>query len=275
MVLFPQPDDTAHLPELTQPPTAIVAPAARLLVTQPAVAAQADSFPFSFLDEAASLAASVSPLTAPSSSPPLPSLTCRSWLCSTPGKALLTGGYLVLEQAYPGLVVALSARFHTTLVPCSEPALLQALSTPSQPAVYRARVGEAAGGAAEGAAVLAVFVLHAPQRSARLVEYWMHVVLDGGAGGAAGGVTAVRRYPAASEHNPFVLCSLYYAMHLLSALLPPATLRAKLAQPILLHVRGDHQFYSASRWQRTTRAGSTGRRDWAAAPHSSHRWWGR
>ena len=187
--------------------------------------------------------------------------SCEAWQCSAPGKALLTGGYLVLEPRYCGLVFALSARFHAAVVPCLEPSLLRALHTPSEPALFAAHCGQAAlhsqpqlqpppPAPAQSAAVppsvmTAVFVLHAPQRSARLVEYWVCLGVDGGAGGGSGGVTAIRRYPADSEDNPFVLCSLYYTLHFLSAVLPPELLRSKLACPVLLHVRGDYQFYAA------------------------------
>ncbi|WFD34546.1 phosphomevalonate kinase [Malassezia cuniculi] len=36
---------------------------------------------------------------------------------SAPGKALLAGGYLVLDPAYPGIVIAADARFYTTVRP--------------------------------------------------------------------------------------------------------------------------------------------------------------
>ncbi|KAI8644857.1 ribosomal protein S5 domain 2-type protein [Parasitella parasitica] len=38
-------------------------------------------------------------------------------IASAPGKVLLTGGYLVLEQAYTGLVIGTSARFYTVIKP--------------------------------------------------------------------------------------------------------------------------------------------------------------
>lgn len=38
-------------------------------------------------------------------------------IASAPGKVLLTGGYLVLEQAFNGLVVGTSARFYTVIRP--------------------------------------------------------------------------------------------------------------------------------------------------------------
>lgn len=39
---------------------------------------------------------------------------------SAPGKVLLTGGYLVLDQRFAGLVMALSANFHAAVVPLSQ-----------------------------------------------------------------------------------------------------------------------------------------------------------
>lgn len=38
-------------------------------------------------------------------------------IASAPGKVLLTGGYLVLEQQFSGLVVGTSARFYTVIRP--------------------------------------------------------------------------------------------------------------------------------------------------------------
>ena len=38
-------------------------------------------------------------------------------IASAPGKVLLTGGYLVLEQAFSGLVIGTSARFYTAIQP--------------------------------------------------------------------------------------------------------------------------------------------------------------
>lgn len=44
------------------------------------------------------------------SPPPAPLLPITA--VSAPGKVLLTGGYLVLDRAYTGLVLALDARIH-------------------------------------------------------------------------------------------------------------------------------------------------------------------
>lgn len=38
-------------------------------------------------------------------------------IASAPGKVLLAGGYLVLEQAFTGLVVGTTARFYTVIRP--------------------------------------------------------------------------------------------------------------------------------------------------------------
>lgn len=41
-------------------------------------------------------------------------------IASAPGKVLIAGGYLVLEQAFTGLVVGASARFYTVVKPEAE-----------------------------------------------------------------------------------------------------------------------------------------------------------
>lgn len=40
-----------------------------------------------------------------------------STLVSAPGKVLIAGGYLVLDPAYPGLVIATDSRFYTLVRP--------------------------------------------------------------------------------------------------------------------------------------------------------------
>ena len=41
-------------------------------------------------------------------------------IASAPGKVLLAGGYLVLEQSFTGLVVGTTARFYTVIRPQSQ-----------------------------------------------------------------------------------------------------------------------------------------------------------
>lgn len=44
-------------------------------------------------------------------------MTSQCTIASAPGKVLLAGGYLVLEQSFTGLVVGTSARFYTVIRP--------------------------------------------------------------------------------------------------------------------------------------------------------------
>jgi phosphomevalonate kinase len=46
-------------------------------------------------------------------------MTGKETTVSAPGKVLIAGGYLVLEPAYPGLVISTTARFYTTIRPAA------------------------------------------------------------------------------------------------------------------------------------------------------------
>jgi phosphomevalonate kinase len=60
-------------------------------------------------------------LPSPDNTDPKKHLICSYYLSSamtivsSPGKVLLAGGYLVLDQAYSGLVVSTSSRFYTVV----------------------------------------------------------------------------------------------------------------------------------------------------------------
>ena len=58
-------------------------------------------------------------LRPPSEPPQTMSSSAPPPVVSAPGKVLLAGGYLVLDPAYSGLVVATSARFYTVVRPGS------------------------------------------------------------------------------------------------------------------------------------------------------------
>ena len=212
----------------------------------------AEMEPFPFLRPSPSPPSQSSPSTSPSALPsshPLwSSLTgMPSCLGHAPGKVLLTGGYLVLERSHSGVVLSLNANFHSALTPLDHPAVLPLLATPSPAsALAEARMAlQADKGSADD--LLALFLLHSPQRFAGLVEYWVRIRAGRGSGGGAQllGSTQVQRHPPTSEDNPFVSTSLYYALHLLSSLLPSSVLRAKLSAPLLLSLSGDFAFYSA------------------------------
>ena len=76
-------------------------------------------------------------ISLPTMPPPLPS----DVTASCPGKVLLVGGYLVLEEDTPGLVVSTSARFFSTLkwqrLPTDKPAANAAAAPAALPFVVR------------------------------------------------------------------------------------------------------------------------------------------
>lgn len=57
------------------------------------------------------------------------SSTPRSIRVSAPGKVLLTGGYLILEEQYSGLVLATSAEFHSSIIAEKRPSIDQFVPT--------------------------------------------------------------------------------------------------------------------------------------------------
>ena len=50
-----------------------------------------------------------------------PSSSAPPTVVSSSGKVLLAGGYLVLDPAYPGVVVSTSSRYYTVIAAISEP----------------------------------------------------------------------------------------------------------------------------------------------------------
>ena len=162
-----------------------------------------------------------------------------------PGKVLLTGGYLVLDRSFSGMVFSLSARFHCALTPLASAELRAAVLTPSPArSLEEERLCVAASSSPHD--LLALFLLHAPQRCAGLTEYWVRIRTDSGDGSLPfAGSTSVQRRPLSSEDNAFVAAALYYGLHLLSSMLPAALLRSRLGAPLLLTVLGDAAFYTA------------------------------
>lgn len=63
------------------------------------------------------------------------SSSAPSTVLSSPGKALIAGGYLVLEPAYSGLVVSTTSRFYTVIDTISHPPA----SAPDSPIQIRVR----------------------------------------------------------------------------------------------------------------------------------------
>ena len=83
--------------------------------------------------------------------------------CSAPGKVLLAGGYLILDRPHAGAVIALDARFHTSveLVP------LSAFASSSTSAI-----GGVNGGDDDAAKGIILVEVHSPQfRDVRVYRY--------------------------------------------------------------------------------------------------------
>ncbi|KAI9252638.1 phosphomevalonate kinase [Sporodiniella umbellata] len=66
----------------------------------------------------------------------------HSTVVSAPGKVLLTGGYLVLEQAYSGCVVGTSSRFYTVIKRSSEPNVISVRSPQFENALWTYQVSD-------------------------------------------------------------------------------------------------------------------------------------
>jgi phosphomevalonate kinase len=60
---------------------------------------------------------------------------------SAPGKALLAGGYLILDSKYSGIVVSTSSRFYSVVFPASTPGIITVNSPQFVDAVWKYSVG--------------------------------------------------------------------------------------------------------------------------------------
>lgn len=52
---------------------------------------------------------------------PEASISMASTVVSAPGKVLIAGGYLVLDQKFTGLVISASSRFYVVIQDCQQP----------------------------------------------------------------------------------------------------------------------------------------------------------
>lgn len=140
---------------------------------------------------------------------------------SASGKVLLTGGYLVLDPQYDGLVLSLSARFHSSVQHLSAPQAASAARACSSPL---------------GGSLLPV-VVHAPQRCERATVY----ALDADA--------AQPRLERRSENedNRYVEYALAMSVMAARASLPAKRFAAALGRGLFVRLRGDTQFYTSER----------------------------
>ncbi|KAJ3216641.1 phosphomevalonate kinase [Dinochytrium kinnereticum] len=131
----------------------------------------------------------------------------RRTTVSAPGKVLVTGGYLVLDREFSGLVVSTNARFYTTVSSSS-------LSTASS---------------------LPKITVRSPQFLDGLWEYEMFLPADSTE-------TCCKIVPTKDVRNRYVECALVHALNVASVLGTDFTSRAKKGLDIT--ILGDNDFYS-------------------------------
>ncbi|KDN41596.1 ribosomal protein S5 domain 2-like protein [Tilletiaria anomala UBC 951] len=148
---------------------------------------------------------------------------------SAPGKVLLAGGYLVLDPAYPGVVVSTSSRFYSVVE--------------VRDAKGKCKSSVAAGAEEDAAADILV-------RSPQFVraEWGYKLRIRGGTVAEGSSVDVIQtassyNSPDAGK-NPFVGLALLYCHRLALELLGLETYKERIAQPITITVVGDNDFYS-------------------------------
>ncbi|KAG0296221.1 phosphomevalonate kinase [Linnemannia gamsii] len=133
--------------------------------------------------------------------------TDRTTIVSAPGKVLLAGGYLVLDPAFSGLVVATDARFYTLIRPGQH-------STTTGP--YK-------------------IVVRSPQFNNATWTYW--ITLQG---------ASIDFSPSKQDEsrNTFVELALNYSFAMLARLVPAETLNKTLESGLDIVIAGNNDFYS-------------------------------
>eukprot|EP01133_Synstelium_polycarpum_P014550 gene14550-17196_t len=137
--------------------------------------------------------------------------------CSAPGKVLVTGGYLVLDRAFDGIVFTINSRFYTTI---------RALTTEERYSVTPQL----------SAPQLCSITLSSPQ-----FESTQHYILD------IDTCTLQpdsRRSTAAHKENKYVENTIIYTTIALTSLLPRQALLPVLSRGLFITIVGGNDFYS-------------------------------
>ncbi|KAK0559778.1 phosphomevalonate kinase [Tilletia horrida] len=146
-------------------------------------------------------------------------------LVSAPGKVLLAGGYLVLDPAYPGVVVATSSRFYS---------LVQSSSTSSS--------------GSKDAAQAATIRVRSHQFVGAEWVYHAHASADKSSSSPAPSIVLTQsRKSVEAEHagrNPFVGLALLYALRVAAEKCGVEAVQRKLGGGLEVFVMGDNDFYS-------------------------------
>ncbi|KAF9198762.1 phosphomevalonate kinase [Haplosporangium sp. Z 27] len=132
-------------------------------------------------------------------------------IVSAPGKVLLTGGYLVLDPAFSGLVVATDARFYTLIRPNNH----SKLSTSDKFKI----------------------TVRSPQFDHATWNYWVTIQENS----KDVKVSASEEDP---SKNTFVELALVYSFAILGHLIPVETIAEKLGTGLDIVIAGNNDFYS-------------------------------
>ncbi|KAE8230318.1 hypothetical protein CF326_g4685 [Tilletia indica] len=161
----------------------------------------------------------------------------RQTLVSAPGKVLLAGGYLVLDPAYPGVVIATSSRFYSLVQPLSSNESNSPPASDGSPSSrIRVRSHQFVG---------AEWVYHVHRSPAPASEEQNFVLTQS-------------KQTAEAEHagkNPFVGLALLYALRVAAEKCGRDAVEALLGDGLDVFVMGDNDFYS----QRETLASEGGK----------------
>lgn len=162
---------------------------------------------------------------------------------SAPGKVLLTGGYLILDELYSGLVLGVSARLHATLYPLpSTNSNLQMNnktnnSNNSNDIHNDNNINSTNSNIGNSINKIPKIVLFAPQMTPTPTTYsivspqqntYNLKKLDG-------------------QANKFVEISVNHTLTVISGLVSPQVFHERIGNGFFLYIRGDSQFYTADK----------------------------
>lgn len=131
-------------------------------------------------------------------------MSSTTTIVSAPGKVLAAGGYLVLDQQYPGVVISTSSRFYTVI--------------------------QASSGSANQ------IVVRSPQF---LQAEWRYTVTYNDAG-----IQVIPQEDSIGGKNKFVHLALQHTLNLVSEIHSVAQVQEKLVQGLDIAAVGDNDFYS-------------------------------
>eukprot|EP00808_Paulinella_micropora_P026190 g1498.t1 len=151
-------------------------------------------------------------------------------IASAGGKVLITGGYLILEPAYSGLVIAVTARFYSGVSLLNDK-LVQQLGMPASLLSKSSTVSSS------GPANFSVVVL-APQRSIQPSVYTASLSADGR--------SLNLKRESGFEDNPFVEHSLRQVIVTAAAMMPRKVLLSRLLPGLFVLLQGDNEFYGST-----------------------------